>query len=496
MFPHRRIVRLLQAVCLLTAFASSESSYGQTAADVFDTSRVIDLRLEMSPGDWQTVLSDTSFDIPLPALLVRPGEEPLTVSVRRKSSTSAGGKVSLKIDINEYLDGQKWNGLTKLSLENGADASIIGEGLAWHLHVQAAKQQNYGYMPGRIGWINLTINGENTGVYANVEQPDKQFFRNRGTYINGQTWLYKQGEIGPPSLEFGEPHSDGFMALNYPPFADDAPTPAPSIVVEQLTSLINMHGMLTLGAVNAFTTNPDELFNKGKNFYFADFAHELADGKRQYYPWDLDAVFRRADANIYAIREHQGTLQQHPYQETILNEPRFRCQYNEIMLDLVNGPLSSAAISDALNEFETALTPWLAVDPSIDGGEVAGVFDSLRDWAIDREANVRTQLEADLPHFNRLGDVDCDGVVGRSDAATLARYFGSTENGRYGAGDLNRDGSVDFLDLAILQRNLLPNPNASVAFTPVPEPESLAALAAAFVTLGCFWRRRNREKTW
>jgi hypothetical protein len=177
-----------------------------------------------------------------------------------------------------------------------------------------------------------------------------------------------------------------------------------------------------------------------------------------------------------------------------LNEPRFRCQYNQIMLDLVDGPLSAAAISAALDEFQAALSPWLASDPTTEDGEVGGLFDGLRNWAVEREASVRAQLEADMPLFNRHGDLNCDGAVGRGDATLLARRFGIAENGRYGAGDLNRDGIVDVRDLAILQ-GLFSDSIVSATASPVPEPGALALLATAPVILRSRFRRRHSSRS-
>ena len=151
--------------------------------------------------------------------------------------------------------------------------------------------------------------------------------------------------------------------------------------------------MLTLGAVNAFATDADELFNHGKNFYFADFAAE----PRRYIPWDLDSVVRNTDLSIYGQRKGKdGPLEQHAYQQILLNHPVFRQQYNQIMLSLVDGALSTDALVAFLNDVEPVLTAALAADPNSKvGGDVAGHFDGLRQWAQQRNDNVRQQVLGD-----------------------------------------------------------------------------------------------------
>lgn len=356
-------------------------------ADLYNPLNVFNLNLTMDPADWAAVQADTTLDLEKPAFFSADGESQLLVSVRRKSLTSDNDKISLKIDINEYFDQNQWHGVKKLSLENGFDADVISEGLAWHLHRRAETLPADNYQPGHAAWVNVTLNGTQLGVYANVEQVDKTFLRNRNLWTPGSTWLYKHGDIGQQTLEEGaSSDSPTVAALNYSPFSGS--TPPPPGYETQLQLLIDMKGMLTLGAVNAFTTNPDELFNKGKNFWFADFEDEDGVAQRLHFPWDLDAVFKSTSATIYGSSS--------PYTTYILDNPTFRAEYNQIMLDLLNGPLSVQSLHDFLNQIEPALTPWLQADVNSNILDVPAHFDDLRDWITARHANVLSQVQADM----------------------------------------------------------------------------------------------------
>jgi hypothetical protein len=232
------------------------------------------------------------------------------------------------------------------------------------------------------------MNGTPLGVYANVEQVDKRFLRNRDLWVEGDTWLYKKSDIGLQTKEEGPAdNSPTVGALNYSPFTSSNTAP-PAGYEAQLNSLIDMKGMLTLGAVNAFTANADELFTKGKNFWFADFE----DGKRQHFPWDLDAVIKGTNVSIYGSNT--------PYTTYILNNPTFRDDYNQIMLDLLGGPISVASLHAFLDQLEPALTPALTADPNSNIENVADHFDDLRDWVALRHANVLAQVQADMASAN------------------------------------------------------------------------------------------------
>ena len=187
----------------------------QTWVDVFYPFQVLSLNLEMEQIDWDTIRHDTTNEIEVPALFWAAAEEStkLLVSVRRKSSRALPSeanpiKVGLKVDINEFVSGQQWRGLAKLSLENGADTDPVSEGFAWNLHEMATGPGFYqdGYHPGLAAWVRLFVNGQLIGLYINVEERDSQFLRNRvmprGTTSDGvrRSWLYEIDDLGAGSF--------------------------------------------------------------------------------------------------------------------------------------------------------------------------------------------------------------------------------------------------------------------------------------------------------
>ena len=392
---------------VLLVITSAPAAHAQDWPDVFNPFQILTLNMELSPNDWDTIRRDTTNEIEVPAQFWADGEAPILVSVRRKSSRALPSesnpvKVGLKIDINELVDGQKWRGLTKVSLENGADSGVVEEGLAWNLHRLAAG--SYGYEAAFASWIQLRVNGQLIGVYVNAEQRDKQMLRNRGLWVDDETWLYEQDDIGLPVLEEGDGPDPIFDALCYSPFnlsggkkgGGACRTPSDATLAVQLPQLINMNGMLTQGAVDAYADNHDALISHGKNFHFADFSDPAGTGKdtrRLYFPWDLDAVFHTTTGGIYGSRNSRKVTTS-AYQEVILRHPTFRAQYNQIMLGLLDGPLSVANLHSFLNQTEATLSAALAADPHLGEGNE---FQRLRQWVVERDANIRAQLAANGP---------------------------------------------------------------------------------------------------
>jgi spore coat protein CotH len=402
---------ILRVSALVMVFVFTASgAYAQAWPEVFNPFQILTLNLQLSDQDWDTIRHDTTNEIEVPAWFWADGETPILVSVRRKSSRALPSeanpiKIGLKIDINELVDGQKWRDLTKVSLENGADSGVVQEGLAWNLHRLASG--SYGYQAAYASWIQLRVNGQLIGVFVNAEQRDKQMLRNRGLWTADETWIFDQDDIGVPEIEEGDGFSPTYDTLCYVPFrvagkkgTGTCPTPSDVELANQLPLLINMAGMLTQGAVDAYTDNPDALLSHGKNFQFVDFIDPNNTGKdtrRLYFPWDLDAVFRSTTGNIYASGSGRK-VSPSSYQEVILRHPAFRAQYNQIMIDLLNGPLSVANVQTFLNQAEAAISSALANDPfPTTDGSPANEFDSLRSWVAARDVNVRTQLAANGP---------------------------------------------------------------------------------------------------
>ena len=402
---------ILRVSVLLVIFViAAPGAFAQGWPEVFNPFQILNLNLQLSQQDWDTIRHDTTNEIEVPAMFWADGEAPILVSVRRKSSRALPSeadpiKVGLKIDVNELVDGQKWRNLTKVSLENGADSGVVQEGLAWNLHQLASG--SYGYQAALASWVQLRVNGQLIGVYVNAEQRDKQMLRNRGLWVDDETWLFDQDDIGVPAIEEGDGFSPTYDALCYVPFrvaskkgSSVCATPSDAELATQLTLLINMPAMLTQGAVDAYTDNPDALLSHGKNFQFVDFTDPNNTGKdtrRLYFPWDLDAVFRSTTGNIYASGSGRKVAPS-PYQEVILRNPTFRAQYNQTMLDLLNGPLSVANVQAFLTQTEAVISSALANDPfPTTGNSPADEFNSLRAWVAARDASIRSQVAANGP---------------------------------------------------------------------------------------------------
>jgi hypothetical protein len=95
---------------------------------------------------------------------------PITVGLRLKGSTSfrtLDGKAAFKLKFNEFVKGQKFLGLKKLTLNNMVqDATMVREVLSYEAF------RAVGLPSWRTGYTWVRVNGDAYGVYLNIETPD------------------------------------------------------------------------------------------------------------------------------------------------------------------------------------------------------------------------------------------------------------------------------------------------------------------------------------
>jgi hypothetical protein len=449
----RRRQRIFAVLLCGLLFSGGAHAQALDWPNLYDANRVLQLNVKLRQGDWNRIVADDTFDIEVPALFWESADgheaAAILVSIRRKSATPINGKVSYKIDINEYegTDSRavsRWKSIKKLSLENGDDVDVVSEGLAWFMHRLASDASvgvyPEGHLAGMANWATITFHlaadcaaelcdffaiGETVsvvggGIFLNVEQRDKQFLKNRGLWVSDATWLYKQDEPTlPPEVKEAPcdvdcDFSPARTALQCAPFLPQIDKGKNNKLedcdLEVVDNLVYMPVLLATGAVNAFASNPDELLNHEKNFYSVDYGYSppdpsdsfyLTPRQRIHFPWDLDSAISNIDRNVYgSLRKRRGQIEliQTEYQRVLL-QGDWRTLYNTNLMSLTDVN-TVEAVHDFLDEMQYLLTPFLIADPNSKVGNPVSHFNGLRSWVTERAAIVRDQVCADDPDLN------------------------------------------------------------------------------------------------
>jgi len=121
-----------------------------------------------------------------------------SVGLRRKGSASTdplSGKPPFKVDMNEFVKGQRFRSLKGFNLHNGKvnDPTLVHEYLSYRLARES------GLAAPRVGWAVVTLNGLDYGIYALVEQHDDVFVERNFPGAGEQGVVLEPNESGDGS---------------------------------------------------------------------------------------------------------------------------------------------------------------------------------------------------------------------------------------------------------------------------------------------------------
>lgn len=152
---------------------------------IFDDDKVIEINIEMDETAWQAMLDNASAEEYTATNITVNGVTYNNVAIRPKGNSSLSQLVmddttdrySFKIKFDEYVDGQTLDGLSKLVLNNTmSDATYMKEYLSYKL------LDSLGVPTPACSYANITVNGDEWGLYLAVEPVEEEFIaRNYGS---------------------------------------------------------------------------------------------------------------------------------------------------------------------------------------------------------------------------------------------------------------------------------------------------------------------------
>lgn len=152
---------------------------------IFNDDKVMDINIEMDETAWQEMLDNASAEEYTAANITVNGVTYNNIAIRPKGNSSLSQLVmddtterySFKVKFDEYVDGQTLDGLSKLVLNNNmSDATYMREYLSYKL------LDSLGVPTPACSYANITVNGEEWGLYLAVEPVEEEFIeRNYGS---------------------------------------------------------------------------------------------------------------------------------------------------------------------------------------------------------------------------------------------------------------------------------------------------------------------------
>jgi hypothetical protein len=444
--------------------AATDPDPGPDLSDaVYDPDRLLDISIEMAPADWDELRGQTRslFDVLGSSCLAEPPEKPFTyfpatvtidgevidnVGVRKKGffGSLSNTKPSLKVKFSEYDDLQRWSSLKRLTLNNAiSDKSYVKQCLGYSVFAAA------GVPSPRCNFATVTVNGDNLGVFANVEGIKKKFLKrhfedNDGNLYEGALSDFRTGWV------------DTFQKKTNKEILDrsdiEALVPAFGVADANLISSVEQHvdidAFMTFWAAELLISHPDGYARNTNNFYMYN---DPTTGLWSFIPWGIDSIF--ADVDMLPWEDQaspqaawaEGALTRRLYQL-----PETRAQYYDKLQSLLDNVWDETALIADLDRMV------VLIRPHIRGDELAGfdaAVDVVRNYIDDR----RNSLEADLslPEADWSGplrDPWCIDPIGTMSASfdTTWDTLGTADALNTGAATL----AIDVTDKVLVPTNL------------------------------------------
>jgi spore coat protein CotH len=207
------------------------------------------------------------------------------IGVRLKgqaSRTNLYGKAPLKLKFDVFVPNQKFMGLTRMTLNSMAqDPSFISETTAYRIY------RAMGVVAPRTTYSWVTLNGQDFGLYANIESIDAQMLKRWLSPVH----VYSSNCYGADMTYYQNVCYD----TNYGDIDRTDLNSAVAVSVlegEQWWTAVNkvadMKAVINLMAVDIYNSNWDGYTDVVQNNYFIVFDDT---GKLVIVPWGLDQVF-------------------------------------------------------------------------------------------------------------------------------------------------------------------------------------------------------------
>ena len=265
---------------------------------IFDDSYVHEVRITFDNVDFWSELSQNYLnnypDVPYSmASASIDGEVTDSVGIRQKGFAShfgsQGDKKSMKIDFNYFVDGQKYDGLKKINLNNGfGDPAIQRDKLCYNI------MNKSGVDAPRSSYARIYLNNQYWGLYLLVEQVDRTFLKDNFGNSNGN--LFKN--VGNSELEWMGQDISQYQQIfelktdsnveaweNFVELMDVLNNTGDGDFKEEISKIFDVDLYLKALAVDVATGNWDSYIEHGRNFYM----YQDADSRKfNWIPWDYN----------------------------------------------------------------------------------------------------------------------------------------------------------------------------------------------------------------
>jgi hypothetical protein len=414
--------------------------------ELYDPTRIVEVELELEPDAWDGLRTETRsvIDVLGGDCLATPFESPFAyreatatidgvrlepIAVRKKGflGSLSETKPSLKLKLDAYAAGQRHLSVDKLTLNNARqDPALLRQCLAYD-RFRAA-----GLIAARCNFAHVVVNGEDLGIYANVEAADGDFLERRyddpsGDLYEGTLSDFRDGFLGTFDPKTNEETAD---PARLEAVVDALAAPDDELLAA-LEATLDLDEFLGFWAMEVLVGHWDGYAGNTNNFYvYAD----PSDDRLRFLPWGVDGTFQARGDGLASVMA-TGALARRLYLH-----PEGRARYVARLEGLLATAWDEAAIGAELDRMAALIAPVADPDGALG---LADAIDAVRGFVDGQRPAIEAELAGGPPTWTAaLREPLCLETIGGF-AGTFAATWGSLDDGDPFAGEATLDLTLD-----------------------------------------------------
>jgi len=376
---------------------------------LFAPQRVLNVSIEIAEQDWHDLRNQGRNRVNLftgdchaqpfvspftffPATVTVDGVTLGQVGVRKKGfiGSLSRSKPALKLKFDEYVAGQRLLGVERLTLNNAIqDPSYLNQCFAAAVFAAA------GVASPRCNFAHVTVNGEELGLYVNLESIKKPFL--------ARSFLLNDGNLYEGNLsDFTDDFVTSFERKNNPD--DPARTDLESVVdalqvgddqlVAALQSTINLDAFMTFWATEVLLGHWDGYTGNTNNFFVY---RNPTDDLFYFIPWGVDQIL--TDEHPYGTSASTaGTFATSLLPRRLFLYPPTRQLYTQRVFALLDAVWDEEVLLAEIDRLSRLITPYLKPE---EVGDNSLATSSARAFVRQRRAQLTALLQPEPPPWTQ-----------------------------------------------------------------------------------------------
>ncbi|MFI5202888.1 MAG: CotH kinase family protein [Flavobacteriales bacterium] len=349
----------------------------QTAGDsFFGLSNVHTIKLYFSqPNYWDSLVAAYNGDYYIAADVEIDGNYIYGIGAKFKGNSSYNNpniKKSMKLDFNEFVQGQDYDGLKKLNLNNGfKDPTFLREKTALEFMI------SHNVPAPRCTYANVYFNDTLWGFYMIVEEIDDEFLNrwflnNKGNLFKGDPtgdlkWFGSTPSSYYPKYELhnNDLQNDWTDLVAFINVVNNSPA---GTFASDLDTFFNVDRYIKYWATTNLFVNLDSYMGSGHNYYLY---HDSVANKFEFIVWDINesyGVFTMgmnvSQLESLAVIHIPSPATNRPLNNRMIQDVNLKQQLYDEVCDLIHFDFSIWNMEWYIDSLANVIRPHVYADPN------------------------------------------------------------------------------------------------------------------------------------